>query len=69
MVDCGGLENRCPFAGTGGSNPSLSAGYVDFQYISRQLYNIYTTIGEMMVSVVYEKSLNLYCNPLPRISI
>ena len=24
MVERGGLENRCPFAGTGGSNPSLS---------------------------------------------
>ena len=25
VVECGGLENRCPFARTGGSNPSLSA--------------------------------------------
>ena len=25
MVDCGGLENRCPFTRTGGSNPSASA--------------------------------------------
>jgi hypothetical protein len=24
-VECGGLENRCTFAGTGGSNPSFSA--------------------------------------------
>ena len=25
MVECGGLENRCPFTRTGGSNPSFSA--------------------------------------------
>ena len=25
MVDCGGLENRWPVTGPGGSNPSLSA--------------------------------------------
>lgn len=25
MVDCIGLENRSPFTGTGGSNPSASA--------------------------------------------
>ena len=25
VVECGGLENRCPFARTGGSNPSFSA--------------------------------------------
>ncbi len=25
MVDCGGLENRCPGDWTGGSNPSFSA--------------------------------------------
>ncbi len=25
VVDCGGLENRCPGDWTGGSNPSLSA--------------------------------------------
>ena len=27
MVDWGGLENRCAFAGTVGSNPTLSASY------------------------------------------
>ena len=25
VVECGGLENRCPLARTGGSNPSSSA--------------------------------------------
>jgi hypothetical protein len=25
VVECGGLENRCPFTRTGGSNPSFSA--------------------------------------------
>ena len=25
VVECGGLENRCPLRWTGGSNPSLSA--------------------------------------------
>ena len=25
MAECAGLENRCTFAGTEGSNPSLSA--------------------------------------------
>ena len=29
-----------PPSGSGGSNPSLSAGYVDFQYVSQQLGNI-----------------------------
>ena len=27
MVDCGGLENRCTFTGTVGSNPTASANY------------------------------------------
>ena len=27
VVECGGLENRCPGDRTGGSNPSLSAFY------------------------------------------
>ena len=28
MVECGGLENRCPFARTGGSNPSLDGPFI-----------------------------------------
>jgi hypothetical protein len=27
VVDCGGLENRCTFTGTVGSNPTASANY------------------------------------------
>ena len=27
VVECGGLENRCPFTRTGGSNPSSSANH------------------------------------------
>ncbi len=30
MVEWGGLENRCAFAGTVGSNPTLSANYLPF---------------------------------------
>ena len=29
MVETGGLENRCARKGTGGSNPSLSAMYLE----------------------------------------
>ena len=40
MVDSGGLENRCPGDGTGGSNPSLSANNAVYQHVSLSLGNI-----------------------------
>ena len=34
VVDCGGLENRCPGDWTGGSNPSLSATPLENQLLT-----------------------------------
>ena len=34
VVDCGGLENRCPGDWTGGSNPSFSATPIDYPEVT-----------------------------------
>ena len=38
VVECGGLENRCPFTRTGGSNPSFSASPQTNPGVSRGFY-------------------------------
>ena len=38
VVECGGLENRCPFTRTGGSNPSFSANPQTNPGVSRGFY-------------------------------
>ena len=43
MVDRGGLENRCTFTGTVGSNPTASAKYPS-KAIQYYLINIYLLI-------------------------
>jgi hypothetical protein len=41
VVEWGGLENRCAFAGTVGSNPTLSANY---PFISASFYSTLSRI-------------------------
>ena len=38
VVERGGLENRCPFTGTQGSNPCLSATTSHLVHVNTQLY-------------------------------
>ena len=40
VVDRGGLENRCALAGTQGSNPCLSANWLDNQVFAKSTPNI-----------------------------